>query len=59
MYCFLALACNGKLHFVKALTFVKINCTSVIGRKTNDNKPNVSYLFLFLVLENKKLFLKE
>ena len=57
-------SCNTKLYFVKAFSFVKINCTSVIGRKEgkrykNDNKPTVTYLFLFLSLENKKLFLKK
>ena len=49
--------CNGKSHFVKALFFVKISCTSVVGRKAKGiqtiNKPNVTYLFLFLILEKR------
>ena len=31
-------SCNAKLCFMKAFSFVKINCTSVIGRKAKGIK---------------------
>ena len=31
-------SCNAKLYFVKAFSFVKIDCTSEIGRKAKGIK---------------------